>query len=195
MRELCRRPPEPDLLDLVDGLLPVVSGWPLTSAIRRLGAAALPAARGWAQHPRHPLHWTALGLLADHGTEQDVPALRAALRRLGESTDRCGNDRLFGGLARIGGAGARAELPRLRRLWASPHSYERAAYLRARLALDPEGVPKWVMEGLWDCEDRVRKLAVRQVELTATTRERLTYLRDDPIEEPDVRDAAAKRLE
>jgi Universal stress protein family len=69
--------------------------------------------------------------------------LRSALRRLDERTDdMCGYDRLFDGLARIGGADARAELPRLRQLWASPHSYERAAYLRARLALDPDDVQK-----------------------------------------------------
>jgi hypothetical protein len=37
LRELRRRPPEPALLDLVDGLLPVVSGWPLTSTIEHVG--------------------------------------------------------------------------------------------------------------------------------------------------------------
>lgn len=195
LRELCRRPPELALLDLVDGLLPVVSGWPLTSAIQHLGGAALPAARGWVQHPSHPLYWTGLGILADHGTEQDVPALRSELRRLDERTDDlCGYNQLFEGLARIGGADARAELPRLLQLWTTPHSYERAAYLRARTALDPDGVQKWMLEGLFDCEADVRRLAVHQVELTTATRERLAYLRDDPIEDPDVRTAATTRL-
>ncbi|MGX6605971.1 hypothetical protein ACWKSP_28160 [Micromonosporaceae bacterium Da 78-11] len=196
LRELRRRPPEPALLELVDGLLPVVSGWPLTSAIRHLGAAALPAARGWAHRASHPLHQTGLDVVVEHGTEPDVPLLRSELRRLDEHRDElCGYNRLFDGLARIGGADARAELPRLRRLWTSPHSYERAAYLRARLALDPDDVQKWVMEGLFDAEARVRQLAVLQVELTTTTRERLAYLRDDPIEDPDVRAIATKRLE
>lgn len=196
LQELRRRPPEPALLDLVDGLLPMVSGWTLTSAIQHLGAAALPAARGWAQQAPHPLHQTGLDVLVEHGTEPDVPLLRSALRRLDEQRDQlCGYDRLFDGLARIGGAGARAELPRLRRLWTSPHSFERAAYLRARLALDPDEGQKWAMEGLFDCEARVRQLAVLHVELTIATRERLAYLRDDPIEDPNVRATATKRLE
>ncbi|MFI6265871.1 hypothetical protein [Micromonospora sp. NPDC051006] len=98
------------------------------------------------------------------------------------------------GLARIGGPQASAELPRLRRLWFSPHSYERADYLRARLALDPDGASGCLSEGLGDCESAVRLLAAQHVTLDDRSRDRLRYLRDDPIEAADVRAAAAARL-
>lgn len=99
------------------------------------------------------------------------------------------------GLARIGGPGT-AEVPKLiRRLWFTPHSYERASYLRAYLVLQPEDAEPLLREGLWDCEQDVRRLAAERVPLPAEVRERLSYLRDDPMEDVAVRGVAAARLE
>jgi hypothetical protein len=109
--------------------------------------------------------------------------------------DLCGYDVLVTALARIGGPGTAGVPKLLRRLWFTPHSYERTSYLRAYLRLDPEGAISGLREGLWDCEEGVRLLAVRRVPLTTRIRERLAYLRDDPIEAPEVRGAAAGRLE
>ncbi|MFD0534246.1 hypothetical protein ACFQY7_11210 [Actinomadura luteofluorescens] len=76
-----------------------------------------------------------------------------------------------------------------------PHTYERAAVLKALVAFAPAGEPPWqLLEGLWDCEANVRELAAAHVQLTGTTRARLRYLRDDPMETPEVRGAAAQRL-
>jgi hypothetical protein len=107
---------------------------------------------------------------------------------------RCGYDDLAEGLARIGGPAAAMVVPRLRRLWFSPHSYERPSYLRARMTLDPDGADRWLTEGLRDCESQVRLLAARHAPLNDLTFNGLRYLRDDPIEEDDVRAAAAARL-
>ena len=85
-------------------------------------------------------------------------------------------------------------LPRLRSLWFSPHSYERAAYLSALMTLDPSGARRRLVEGLWDCEANVRLLSATHVLLDKHTSERLRYLRDDPIETAEVRTAAAARL-
>ena len=91
-------------------------------------------------------------------------------------------------------AARRAALPKIRRLWFSPHSYERSSYLRARLALEPADCGGALVEGLWDCEAQVRLLAVQHVEADCSTKRRLEYLRDDPIETVEVRAAAAERL-
>ncbi|WP_433725425.1 hypothetical protein ACQP2Y_06330 [Actinoplanes sp. CA-051413] len=142
-----------------------------------------------------PDRWNRLLLAAAHGDESDVPLLLDGIAWLDtRAGDRCGYDRLVDGLARIGGPGTAGVPKLLRRLWFTPHSYERASYLRAYLALDPDGAESGLREGLWDCEGDVRLLAVQRVRLSSWIRERLVYLRDDPIETPEVRDAAAARL-
>ncbi|MFG2058107.1 hypothetical protein ACGFI9_29210 [Micromonospora sp. NPDC048930] len=196
LRELRRRPPEPALLARVDGLLAAEVGHPLADAVVQLGALAVPAARSWARTPRHPLFWTGLRLLAAHGGPADGPALLAGLDWLdSRPDDLCGYDVLVTGLARLGGPDGAAVLPWLRRLWFSPHSYERADYLRARTALDPAGAARALFEGLWDCESEVRLLATRQVALDDPARDRLHQLRDDTMEVAEVRAAAAERLD
>ena len=52
-----------------------------------------------------------------------------------------------------------------------------------------------LLEGLWDYEEGVRRVAAEQVVLSAATRERLSYLNDDAMEDADVRGVAAARLE
>ncbi|WP_141725298.1 hypothetical protein [Micromonospora pallida] len=98
------------------------------------------------------------------------------------------------GIARIGGPAAQTAAPRLRRAWFSPHTFERAAYLRAVTALDPGNTDSLLTEGLWDCESDVRQFAAEHVPLDDSTRKQLSYLRDDPMETPEVRATAAARL-
>ncbi|WP_432988674.1 hypothetical protein [Dactylosporangium sp. CA-233914] len=156
---------------------------------------SLPAARRAAADPTSGEYWRGLCVLAEHGAESDGPALLAGLEWLDRRPDdMCGYDRLVDGLARVGGDAARRALPRIRSLWFSPHSYERATYLRARLTLEPDACAGALTEGLWDCEADVRLLAVRHVSLDAKLERRMEYLRDDPIETPEVRAAAAERL-
>jgi hypothetical protein len=192
--ELRRRPPDPLLLELVEDL-PVSGLNAFAVELERLGLTALPAARRWAAVPEHSLRWTALRLLAAHGDSGDTRLLIEGLEWLDSRPgDLCGYHDLVTGLARIGGSGATALLPRLEALWRSPHSYERAAYLGALVRLDPTGLPRQLFEGLWDCEADVRRLAAERVPVVNRTRERLRYLRDDPIETEEVRAVAAARL-
>lgn len=136
--------PVPEILDLVDRLAPARPGG-LFGVLRALGPQVALPARTWAADPDHPLFRDAPHLLAPHGGEQDIPVLLAALDRLGD--DWCGYDILTEGLARILAdspptkhADTRTMLVRRLR-WltaASPHSYERASYLRSLLLLDPQ---------------------------------------------------------
>jgi ribosomal protein S28E/S33 len=144
--------------------------------------------------PAGPPRWQWFRFVAEHGDESDVPQVLDGIAWLDDRADRCGYDVLVTGLARIGGP-ATAGLPKLlRRLGLTPHSYERASYLRAYLEVDAARAELALREGLWDCEGEVRLLAAQRVSLTPRVRRRLTYLRDDPIEAPGVRATAAARL-
>lgn len=106
----------------------------------------------------------------------------------------CGPDRLAAGLSRFGPAAAEAA-PVLRRLWlGTPHSYERPAYLKALAALAPAGLDRAYTESLWDCESNARLLGIASAPDGPLVRQRLVRLRDDPMEDPDVRAAAGDRL-
>ncbi|MEH1169008.1 hypothetical protein V6V47_26860 [Micromonospora sp. CPCC 205539] len=195
LRELNRRGPQPALLPIVDELPVAELHGPLGRAIRMLGSEALPLARSWAAPPLHPMVWTACLVLAKHGDDSDVPALLAGWDWLDRRTDdRCGYDDLAVGIARIGGPAALAVVPRLRQLWFTPHTFERAAYLRAVVALDPGNTDSLLTEGLWDCESDVRQVAAEHVPLDDMTRKQLSYLRDDPMETSEVRATAAARM-
>ncbi|MFI6271738.1 hypothetical protein [Micromonospora zamorensis] len=98
------------------------------------------------------------------------------------------------GIARLGGPAAQSAVPLLRHAWFTPHTFERAAYLRAVVALDPGNTDSLLTEGLWDCESDVRQFAAERVSLDDMTRKQLSYLRDDPMETLDVRATAAARL-
>ncbi|MGI5184659.1 hypothetical protein ACQEVZ_51225 [Dactylosporangium sp. CA-152071] len=102
--------------------------------------------------------------------------------------------RIAAGLARIGGDAARAAVPKVRRAWFTPHSYERAATLKAFTALDPDAATRQLSEGLWDCEADVREFAAARAPLSPAAEHRLAVLRDDPLETPEVRAAATTRL-
>ncbi|WP_395296562.1 hypothetical protein ACF9IK_26295 [Kitasatospora hibisci] len=130
----------------------------------------------------------------ERGGVQDVPALVAELERAWVEREWCGPDGVARGLARFG-AGARDAVSLLRRFWLwTPHSYERAGYLEALAAIDPAGLEEIHVECLWGCEGNERLSAVAQAPDRPEVRERLAYLRDDPMEEPGVRAAAGERL-
>ncbi|MET8861225.1 hypothetical protein ABZW95_34385, partial [Streptomyces sp. NPDC004579] len=97
-------------------------------------------------------------------------------------------------LARLGPDAAEA-LPYLRRFWLhTPHSYERAAYLKALAAIDRGGLDHAWSESLWDCEETARLTAIASAPAAPETLERIAALRDDPMETPEVRAAARDRL-
>ncbi|WP_203901341.1 hypothetical protein [Virgisporangium aliadipatigenens] len=192
--------PIPEILDLVDRLAPARPAG-LFGALRALGPQVTPPARAWAADPDHPLFRDAPHLLAAHGDEQDIPVLLAALDLCAD--DWCGYDVLTEGLARIlaGSPSAThtdARTKLVRRLkWltvASPHSYERASYLRSLLLLDPNRTMALLPIHLLDCEPQVRLLAAAHTPLTDDAHRWLTELRDDPIEEEEIRSVAAARL-
>ncbi|MFJ2861736.1 hypothetical protein [Kitasatospora sp. NPDC087314] len=133
--------------------------------------------------------------LARHGEEQDVPALFAELERQWAARTWCGPMHTARGLARFGPRAAGAA-SLLRRFWLwTPHSYERPAYLEALAAIGSAGMGEAYTECLWDCEADARLLAVTHAPDRPHVRERLACLRDDPMEEPEVRQAARVRLE
>ena len=192
--------PVPELLDVVE-LLATVNPLGLFGALRAQAGLVVPQARAWAANPDHPLFLDAPHLLAEHGDERDMPLLLAALDQLADQW--CGIDTLTEGLTRIltsasppAHTEARAVVvQRLRRqVLASPHSYERTSYLRSLLQLDPPGTTTMLPLFLLDCEPKVRLLAAQHTPLTERARRWLTELRDDPIEDDDVRHIAAQRL-
>ncbi|MET9611283.1 hypothetical protein [Kitasatospora indigofera] len=199
---LARRSPRPSpgslapLLALVPSLGArdgrEISG--LRRAVTLLGATAVPAARDWAGSGERWLTALALDVLAAHGELQDLPVLLAEFQALRSRHEWCGYKDLALALARFGPAAAEA-VPLLRLLWLrNPHSYERASYMTALAAIDPSGLGQVYVQSLWDCESDVRLLAVASAPDGPRVRERLAGLRDDPIECPEVRAAAAERL-
>ncbi|MFD0274514.1 hypothetical protein ACFVHB_11500 [Kitasatospora sp. NPDC127111] len=191
------REPEAGLVPLVPSLkaaggadalprLPIV--------VRKLGALAMPAAREWAAAGEPWLAGLGHQVLAAYGEPEDAPLLVAELERDWVERRWCGPLLSARGLARCG-AGAKDAVSLLRRFWLwTPHSYERAAYLEALAAIEPAGLDQVYVECLWDCEEDARLLAVAQAPDRPEVRERLAYLRDDPMEEPAVRAAAGERL-
>lgn len=196
LRELRRRPADPTVLDRLEGLGTAVAAEEVAGVALSLGAPALRVARRWSATPGHPLRRAGIRLLAAHGDDADVPRLLAELDRLDAAPRGVGDryDLLVTGLARIGGSAAATIVPRLRRLWLSPWSSERAGYLWALHTLDPHGAPAELVEALWDCEADVRLLGARWAPLDDVARSRLRYLHEDPIELAAVRAAAAARL-
>lgn len=205
--DLARRKVPLDFLDLVRSLTfrPEPDGppWLLPGVLRvvqTLGAAAVGHARQWAE-AEPPFSRLGLRVLARHGDRSDLPILAKAVEDMLRGTvadDWCGFDDLFDGMLRVGLADttgsplAKRTIDQLEYLWEStPHSRERDSYLRALIALHAADGP--VVEGLWDCEDDVRLLAVTTAPLTSTVHHRLARLRDDPLETDEIREAAATR--
>ncbi|MFH9348545.1 hypothetical protein [Kitasatospora sp. NPDC017646] len=197
LRVLCGREPEAGLVPLVPSLGTADGRYPLSrlpGVIRELGALAMPAARDWAASGTRWLAVEGLAVLVEHGEEQDVPTLVAELEQDWVDRAWCGPMHLARGLARFG-PGAADAVSLLRRFWLqTPHSSERAAYLEALAAMGSAGMAQAYVESLWDCESGVRLLGVEHAPERPEVWERLRYLRDDPMEERAVREAAGRRL-
>ncbi|WP_314243642.1 hypothetical protein [Streptomyces sp. DSM 40907] len=196
LRALTGRPPTQELIPLVPLLGASAGGRPLAllrRAVERLGDRAVPAARGWAADDRQWLAELGVDVLADHAEAEALPSLLRRLADQWEARDWCGPDPTARRLARFGPAAAEA-VPVLRRYWLrNPHSSERPGYLEALAAIDPSGLDYAHTESLWDCEQLARMAAVAHAPDIPEVRERLAALRGDPMEEPDVRAAAAER--
>ncbi|MET9448954.1 hypothetical protein [Streptomyces cinerochromogenes] len=197
LRVLNSREPAEELIPLVpsldtaDGRRPLP---PLRRAVERLGAAAVPAAHDWAQDERPWLAELGAEVLADHPGPEALPGLVEELARQWAARTWCGPDRTARRLARFGSDAADA-VPYLRRFWlGTPHSYERTAYLEALAAIDRDGLDYVYTESLWDCEERVRLLAITSAPAGPDVLGRIAVLRDDPMETPEVRTAARARL-
>ncbi|MFE3786241.1 hypothetical protein [Streptomyces goshikiensis] len=133
-------------------------------------------------------------VLADHPGPEAIPGLVAELAEQWKARAWCGPDTTARRLARFGPEAA-AAVPVLWRYWRhTPHSYERAAYLKALAAIDPSGLDDAYSESLWDCEERVRLLAIASAPRHPQTLHRIAVLRDDPMETREVRAAARARL-
>ncbi|MFD7591565.1 hypothetical protein ACFV6D_00845 [Kitasatospora sp. NPDC059812] len=139
-------------------------------------------------------------LLPEHGgasdlhIASDLPTATAELERQWAAQEWCGPMHTARGLARFGPEAAGAA-SLLRRFWLwTPHSSERPAYLEALAAVAPVGLAEVYTECLWDCEAGARLPAVAHAPDRPHVRERLAHLRDDPMEEAEVREAAGARL-
>ncbi|MEV7556637.1 hypothetical protein [Streptomyces sp. NPDC089795] len=198
LRELAGRPATEELIPLVP-LLPASPGGrplaPLRRAVERLGARAVPAARGWAADGREWLAELGVDVLADHGEPEALPFLLRRLADQWEGRAWCGPGTTASRLARFGSAATEA-VPVLRRYWLrNPHSSERPGYLEALAAIDPSGLDHAHTESLRDCEQLARALGVAHAPDVPEVREWVAALCDDPMEEPEVRAAAAERTD
>ncbi|WP_327737197.1 hypothetical protein OG749_29315 [Streptomyces nojiriensis] len=198
LRELAGRPAREELIPLVPLFGASVGGRPLAPlrrAVERLGARAVPAAFGWAADDREWLAELGVDVLADHGEAEALPCLVRRLADQWEVRAWCGPGLTARRLARFGPAAASA-VPVLRRYWLrNPHSSERPDYLEALAAVDPSGLDHAHTESLWDCEQTARTLGIAHAPDIPEVRERLAALREDPMEEPEVRAAAAQRAQ
>ncbi len=188
--ELGRRR-SPLILDLAEELLPVGDyDGPLCRAVRDLGPVALARGRTWATGERS-YRDVGIDVLAAHGTERDVPVLLDALETaLGEDDW----DLAAGPADGLGRLRSRAAIPLLLHGWEqSACSHLRTNLLGALTGIDAHVAEPYLVEGLWDCEDGVRRIAAGAVPLEGEARTRLRRLRQEAAEDPEVRSAAAAR--
>ncbi|MGW5002528.1 hypothetical protein ACWEP8_33265 [Streptomyces hydrogenans] len=197
LRALNSREPSAGLIPLIpslgtpDGRRPLPL---LRRAVERLGTAAVPAARGWAQDERPWLAQLGVDILAEHPGPEALQGLVEELAEQWTARAWCGPDQTARRLARFGPDAADA-VPYLRRFWLhTPHSYERTAYLEALAAINRDGLDYVYTESLWDCEETARLLGIASVPAGPETLGRIALLRDDPMETSEVRAAARARL-
>ncbi|MFG3510317.1 hypothetical protein ACGF5F_33010 [Streptomyces sp. NPDC047821] len=197
LRALNSRQPSEGLIPLVpllgtsDGRRPLPL---LRRAVERLGAAAVPAAHGWAQDERSWLAQLGADVLADHPGPEALRGLVEELAEQWATRTWCGPDRTARRLAGFGPDAADAA-SYLRRFWLrTPHSYERTAYLEALAAINRDGLDYAYTESLWDCEETARLLGIASAPASSEALGRIAQLRDDPMETPEVRAAARARL-
>jgi hypothetical protein len=191
--ELGRRR-NPALLDLAEELLPERAGrcrGAVSRAIRDLGALALPRARVWTARPSGCFD-VGIDVLSRYGTAQDVPALL-------DDLETALADRNWGAAASpaegLGRLRSSAAVPLLDTAWTeSEYSYLRSRLLIALARTTPQTAKSYAAEGLWDCEEDVRRDAVPLAPPTERNLTRIRRLRGCGAEDPEVRAAAAARL-
>ena len=184
----------PALLDLAEELLPQRPsrfGGAVCRALREYGPETLPRAREWAAE-RGGCADMGLRILARHGTRQDVPLLMDELHQtLGRREWRAAASPIEG----LGRLRAGEAVPLLKSAWTeSTYAFLRPRILTALTRTAPHTAESYTVEGLWDCEEGVRREATQFAPLTRETRIRMQRLHHDVTEEPDVRAAAAARL-
>ncbi|MFD7310358.1 hypothetical protein [Promicromonospora sp. NPDC059942] len=129
-------------------------------------------------------------VLAKHAQAEDSAAIQAALPQVVD--DNYAICDLVTALGRIPEHGP---YPLLDVVYTeSQYSYARARAAAAIAATDPTFGPRIAPECLWDCEDPVRILGVNHAPRTAVVAERLRELADESGEDPDVREAARRRI-
>jgi hypothetical protein len=192
--ELGRRR-SPALLDLAEEFLsgrPGRWGGVVRRALRDYGPAALPRARVWAAGGAASCSAVGIDIVARHGTQQDVPLLLAELdRALTERTWTAAASPAEG----LGRLRAGAAVPLLERIWdESTYAYLRPRLLTALIRTAPHTAESFATEGLWDCEEDVRRISVGAAPIDEGTKVRLRRLHGDPAEDPHVVAAATARL-
>ncbi|MEU0936259.1 hypothetical protein [Embleya sp. NPDC005971] len=197
LRALAGREPAERLIPLVpslgtpDGRRPLPL---LRRAVDRLGSLAVPAARGWAVDGGSGRPGGGRTCRPTTPGPRALPGLVAELTEQWKARAWCGPDTTAKRLARFGPEAADA-VPVLWRYWRhTPHSYERADYLKAIAAIDPSGLDDAYTESLGDCEERARLPAIASAPRHPQTLHRIAVLRDDPMETPALRAAAGARL-
>jgi hypothetical protein len=191
--ELGRRR-SPLLLDLAEEFLaqrPSRWGSVVCRALRDYGSAALPRARAWAACGS-ACSGVGIDILARHGTQQDIPLLLDDLDRALSQGDWGAAASPAEGLGRLR-AGAAVRV--LERTWdESAYAYLRPRLLTALMRTAPHTGESFATEGLWDCEEDVRRIAASEAPLDDGTTVRLRRLRRDPAEDSQVVAAATARL-
>ncbi|RAY16492.1 hypothetical protein DPM19_06400 [Actinomadura craniellae] len=184
----------PALFDLAEELLPQRSGrlgGAVCRALREYGSAALPRARAWAR-AHSGCEQLALCILARYGTQQDVPVL---MDQFQTALERGAWGAAAAPVEGLGRLRAGAAVPLLKTAWTeTDYSYLRPRILTALTRTAPHTAESYVVEGLWDCEEDVRRTAVETGPLTEDTRFRLARLHTDPAESSEVRTTAGTRL-
>jgi hypothetical protein len=187
------------LLDLAEELLPRDGqdagpsryGGAVSRALREYGPEALPRARAWAAQ-RGGCADMGLSILARYGTREDVPLLMSELR---DAVDRHEWRAAASPIEGLGRLRAGEAVPLLKSAWTeSTYAFLRPRILTALTRTAPHTAESYTVEGLWDCEEGVRREAAQSAPITDETRIRLQRLHHDTSEEPDVRAAAGARL-
>lgn len=184
----------PALLDLAEEFLPErPSRWSgvVCRALRDYGSEAVPRARAWVT-ARNGCEEAGIRILSKYGTPQDIPVLMDRLEHdLGAGDWRTA----VGPVEGLGRLRAGAAVPLLKSCWTETgYAYLRPRLLTALLRTAPHTAEAYATEGLWDCEEDVRRIAAATAPIDARTTVRLRRLRACTAEEQAVKTAAEQRL-